>query len=82
MADPDNIVLEHLRAIRGKLDDIERGVELLDRKVESKAEAAQLADVDSKLSGFSHMVISSLGSMVHSLDALDKRVARLERERV
>jgi hypothetical protein len=68
--------------MRGKLDDLERRIEALDGKVESKAEAAQVADVLSQLSGFSHMVISSLGSIVHSLDALDRRVARLEREKV
>lgn len=82
MADPENIVLEHLRTIRGRLDDIERKIDNLDRKVESKAEAAQVADVDGKLTGLTHMVVSSLGSVVHSLDSLDKRVARLERERV
>jgi hypothetical protein len=82
MAEPDNIVLEHLRAIRAKLDDVERTIDALARKVESKAEAAQVAELNSKLSGLTHMVVSSLGSVVHSLDSLDKRVARIERERV
>jgi hypothetical protein len=75
VVDPDNIVLEHLRAIRSKLDDLER-------RLESKAEAAQVADLDSKLAGLTHVVITSLGSVVRSLESLDKRVARLERERV
>lgn len=75
MIEPDNIMLEHLRAIRADLAEVKRSLE-------SKAEAAQVADLDSKLSGLAHMVMSSLGSVVHSLDSLDRRVARLERERV
>jgi phage shock protein A len=82
MAEPDNIILEHLRAVRAKLDDIDRRIENLDRKVDSKAEAAQVAELDAKLTGLAHMVMSSLGSVVHSLDSLDRRVARLEREHV
>jgi hypothetical protein len=75
MVDPDNIVLEHLRAIRTDLADVKQ-------RLESKAEAAQVAELDSKLTGLTHVVISSLGSVVQSLESLDKRVARLERERV
>jgi hypothetical protein len=75
MAEPENIVLEHLRAIRTELADVKR-------QLESKAEAAQVADLGRKLDGLSHMFVSSLGSVVHSLDSLDKRVARLEREQV
>jgi hypothetical protein len=75
MSEPDNIVLEHLRALRSDMADIKQ-------RLESKAEAAQVADLDSKLSGLTHMVVSSLGSVVRSLDSLDRRVARLEREQV
>ncbi len=75
MAERDNLTLEHLRAIRAQLDNLER-------KVDTKAEASQVSELDSKLSGLAHMVMSSLGSVVHSLDSLDRRVARLERERV
>jgi hypothetical protein len=75
MVEPENIVLEHLRAIRSDLTDVKQ-------RLESKAEAAQVADLDSKLIGLTHMIVSSLGSVVSSLDSLDKRVARLERERV
>jgi hypothetical protein len=78
MAEPDNIVLEHLRAIRAEVGEVKQRVAAIERQLETKAEAAQVADLDSKLAGFSHMVISSLGSIVHSLDALDRRVARLE----
>ena len=79
MAEPDNIVLEHLRAIRGKLDDIERKVDNLER---SKAEATQVADVERKIDGMTHVVVSSVGSLVRSFESLDRRVARLEHERV
>ena len=75
MVDPDNIMLEHLRAIRADLAEVKQ-------RLESKAEAAQVSDLDSKLSGLTHVVISSLGSVVQSLESLDRRVARLERERV
>ncbi len=75
MAEPDNIILEHLRAIRADIADVKQ-------RLESKAESAQVADLDSKLTGLTHVVISSLGSVVQSLDSLDKRVARLERERI
>jgi phage shock protein A len=82
MAEPDNIILEHLRALRAKLDEMDRRLERLDAKVESKSEAAQVAGVERRLDGLTHMVASSFGSMVHSLDSLDRRVARLEREPV
>ena len=73
MADPDNIVLEHLRAIRSDLAEVKQ-------RLESKAEAAQVADLAANLTGLTHMVVSSLGSIVHSLESLDRRVARLEHE--
>lgn len=79
MAEPDNIVLEHLRAIRAKLDDIERKVDNLER---GKAEATQVADVERKLDGLSHAFISGLGSLVRSFESLDRRVSRLEHEHV
>jgi hypothetical protein len=79
MAEPDNIVLEHLRAIRAKLDEIERKVDNLER---NKADAVQVADVERKLDGLTHALVSGLGSLVRSFESLDKRVARLEHERV
>jgi len=82
MVDPDNIVLEHLRGIRAKLDDVERKLEGLDRKVDTKADAAQFADLELKLDGLTHMIVSSFGAVVHRLDSIDARVSRLERERV
>jgi phage shock protein A len=82
MAEPDNIVLEHLRAIRADLSELKQPVGNLGSKLESKAEAAQVADVDRNLTGLSHLVLSGFGSVVTSLESLDKRVARLERERV
>lgn len=82
MAEPDNIVLEHLRAVRGKLDDLDRKVDGLERKLDSKAEAGQVADLERKLDGLTHVVISSFGSIVNHLDSIDRRVSRLEHERV
>ena len=79
MADPDNIVLEHLRAIRAKLDGIERKVDNVER---SKAETIQVADVERKLDGLTHALISGLGSLVRSFESLDRRVSRLEHEQV
>ena len=75
MSEPDNIVLEHLRAIRTELAEIKR-------ELETKSDAVHLADVERKLDGLTHAVISSLGSLSRSFEALDKRVARLEREPV
>jgi tetrahydromethanopterin S-methyltransferase subunit G len=79
MADPENIVLEHLRAIRAKLDEIERKVDNLER---NKASAAQVVDVELKLSGLTHVSLSGFGSIVNRLDTLDQRVSHLEHERV
>ena len=73
MAELDNVVLEHLRALRSELAEVKK-------RLESKSEAAQVADLDAKLTGLTHMVVSSLGSVVHSLESLDRRVARLEHE--
>ncbi len=75
MIEPDNITLEHLRAIRTELVEIRRDLK-------AKADAAQVADVERKLDGLTHVVISSLGSLVRSFESLDKRVSRLEREPV
>ena len=82
MAEPDNIVLEHLRAIRADLGDVKQRITAVEQALESKAEASQVADVDRKLDGLTHVVISSLGSLVRSFESLDKRVSGLERERV
>jgi hypothetical protein len=82
MAEPDNIVLEHLRAMRAEMTAMRADITDIKRRLESKAEAAQVADLDSKLTGLTHVVVSSLGSVVQSLDTLNKRVAKIERERV
>jgi hypothetical protein len=80
MADPDNIVLEHLRAIRSDLTDVKQRVSVLEQKLDSKAETAQVADVDRKIDGLTHVVVSSLGALVRSFESLDRRVSRLEHE--
>lgn len=73
MADPDNIVLEHLRSIRADLAEVKQ-------QLASKAEAAQVADLERKLDGLTHVVVSSLGALVRSFESLDRRVSRLEHE--
>jgi hypothetical protein len=75
MAEPDNIVLEHLRAIRAELGEIKRDLA-------GKANAAQVAELDRNLTGLSHLVLSGFGSVVQRLESIDQRVSGLERERV
>jgi phage shock protein A len=80
MAEPDNIVLEHLRAIRADLGEVKQRIAAVEQTLESKAEASQVTDVDRKLDGLTHVVISSVGSLVRSFESLDQRVSRLEHE--
>lgn len=80
MAEPDNIILEHLRALRSDLSDVRQRISVLEQKLDSKAETAQIADVERKIDGLTHVVVSSLGALVRSFDSLDKRVSRLEHE--
>ena len=75
MADPDNIILEHLRTIRAELAEIKRDLA-------TKANAAQVAELDRNLTGLSHLVLSGFGSVVQRLESIDQRVSGLERERV
>ena len=72
MAEPDNIVLEHLRAIRAELGEIKQRISTLENRMES---------FETKLDGFSHIVMSGFGGMVHSPESLNARLSRLERER-
>ncbi len=80
MAEPDNIVLEHLRAIRADLGEVKQRIAAVEQTLESKAEASQVTDVDRKLDGLTHVVISSVGSLVRSFESLDQRVSRLAHE--
>ena len=75
MAEPDNIVLEHLRAIHAELAAIKRDVA-------AKVSAGQIAELDRNLTGLSHLVLSGFGSVVQPLESIDQRVSGLERERV
>ena len=72
MAEPDNIVLEHLRAIRAELGEIKQRISTLESRMES---------FETKLDGFSHIVMSGFGAVVQSPDSLNARISRLERER-
>jgi hypothetical protein len=80
MSEPDNIILEHLRAIRAKLDDVERKVGDVERKVDGKADAAHVAALERKVDGLTHVMISSFGAIINRLDSLDASVSRLEHE--
>lgn len=82
MAEPDNLVFEHLGAIRAELGELTLRVTTIKHKLCHKAEAAQVADVKRKLDGLTHVVISSLAPLVRSLKSRDNRVSRLEREPV
>lgn len=75
MAEPDNLVLEQLRAIRAELGEIKRDLAI-------KANAAQVAELERSLTGLSHLVLSGFGSVVQRLESIDQRVSGLERERV
>jgi hypothetical protein len=75
VAEPDNIMLEHLKAIRAELAEIKRDLA-------GKASAAQVAELDRNLTGLSHLVLSGFGSVVQRLESIDQRVAVLERQRV
>jgi hypothetical protein len=72
MADPDNITLEHLRAIRADLGEVKQRISTLESRMDS---------FETKLDGLTHAVMSGFGAMVHSLDSLNARLSRLERER-
>lgn len=82
MAEPDNIVLEHLRAIRSELDALSRQLDCVGGKVDGMADAAQIDGIARRLDGLTFVVRSSFGSVVHSLDSVDKRLARLQHESV
>lgn len=72
MAEPDDIVLELLRAIRADMTEVKGQVgELRDR----------MEGVETRLDGLTHVTMAGCGSVVHRLDAIEMRVSRLERER-
>lgn len=77
MTEPESITLEQLRAIRAEVGELRQQAPDIEQKLDSKAETAQVADVERKLDGLTHVVISGLGSLVRSFEPLDKRVPRL-----
>ena len=76
MVEPDNIMLEHLRAIRTKLDQVEAK---FDGRFDALTE--RMDGLELRLDGLTHAVIAGFGSVVHKLDAIKERVTRLETER-
>jgi hypothetical protein len=65
MAEPDNIVLEHLRAIRLEVGEMKQRVLEIDRKLDGKAEIAHVAAVERKLDGLTHDFTSFANSPAH-----------------
>lgn len=78
MAEPDDMAVEQIVAIRAVLYDISS---TLDR-INHKAESSQMASMDRKLTGLTFVVSSSLDALVERLDTLDARLARLTCETV
>lgn len=83
MADPENLVLEHLRAIRGSIEQLERRVGQLEARVDSRFEHVEerLDGIDTRMTGLTHAVMAGFGALVHRLDDHGRRIARIEAER-
>ncbi len=81
MAEPENLVLEHLRAIRGSIERLERKVARLDAKVESRFDhvEARLAELHPRVPGLTHVIVAGFGALVHRLDDHERRIARIAR---
>jgi hypothetical protein len=76
MAEPDNLILEHLRAIRAQVEKIDTKIDQMESRLTGRIESIEL-----RLDGLTHAVIAGFGSLVHELDGIKDRVARLEHER-
>ena len=75
MAEPDStLILEVLKEMRADLRRLEGKVDANHREVVTK-----LDDQETKLDGLTHAVIAGFGALVHEIDDLKTRVARLER---
>ena len=76
MAEPENLVLEHLRAIRGSIEQLERKVDRLEIRLEHVEE--RLDGIDTRMTGLTHAVMAGFGALVHRLDDHERRIARIE----
>ena len=83
MTEPDNLVLEHLRALRAQIEQMNTGlsakIDALSDRVDQLAERVDL--VETRLTGLTLAVTAGFGALVHQDDELRERVERLERER-
>ncbi|TGE01466.1 hypothetical protein [Methylobacterium nonmethylotrophicum] len=83
MAEPENVVLEHLRAIRGSIEPLERRVGQPEARVESKFEQVEERrdGIGTRMTGLTHAVMAGFGALVHRPDDHERRIARIEVER-
>ncbi|MGF3024851.1 hypothetical protein ACQVP2_18765 [Methylobacterium aquaticum] len=83
MAELENLVLEHLRAIRGSIEPLDRKVERLEAKVESRFDhvEARIDELDTRVAGLTHAVVAAFGALGHRLDDHERRIARIDAER-
>jgi hypothetical protein len=80
MTERDDLVLEHLTAIRRQVEEIGRTLDCVADRIGSMAEATQMDRIGIKLDGLTFVVQSSFEALVNRLVSLDQRLARLQRE--
>ena len=76
MTEPENLVLEILKEVRGKIDALERKMDGRFTVLEDRIDVLEI-----KFDGLSHAMVSGFGAIVHELKDLNKRVMLLEAER-
>lgn len=78
MAEPDNLVLEHLRGIRAKLDEVDRKIDRVEANFERRFEGLdeRIEGLETRLDGLTHAVMAGFGAIVKG------RLGRLEAERI
>ena len=81
MAEPENLVLEHLRAIRGSIERLVRLVAGLAAMVVSGFDhvEARLDELHTRVTGLTHVIVAGFGALVHRLDDHERRIARIAR---
>jgi hypothetical protein len=83
MAEPENLVLDHLRAVRGSIEQLERKVDRSEARAESRFDhvEARIDGLDTRVTGLTQAVVAGFGALVHRLDDHERRIARIEAER-
>jgi hypothetical protein len=77
MAEPNNIVLEHLRTIWRQVEEISSDIDSIADGVGRMADSTQLERIGLKLDGLTFILRSSFASMAQRLDSLDERLSQL-----